>query len=294
MSETPKAQAWNDYWAGQQGGCLPESSSTLDAAFRAEWHRVALALGDKARVIDLATGNGVVLRWLHQARPDLDLTGVDLAAPLPPPPPGCVTRGGVAMEHLPWPSASFDAVVSQFGFEYGALDETAAEVARVLSRGGTMSLITHHADGPIVAHNRARAAGLSWTLDELAMVARARDAAGDDESRRAIAQAPKQAVARFGAGSAAWQLAEAIARVVRDGGTPLDARAMAMLDRLERMARGEISRIRALEQASAAIADDGRLVKCLGVHDLILRDRHPVIHAPDRLTIAYCWTFERR
>lgn len=292
MSETPKAQAWNDYWRGQQRGCLPESSSTLDAALRAEWHRLALALPDKSRVIDLATGNGVVLRWLHEVRPDLDLTGVDLADPLPPPPPGSVTKGGVAMEHLPFPDASFDAAVSQFGFEYGTLDEVAAEVARVLHPGGTANLVTHHADGPIVAHNRARAAGLAWVLDNAAMSHHARALSG--ESRRAIEQGPRLAAARFGAGSAGWQLAEAIARVVREGGMPLDARATEMLERLERMARGEIARIAALEQASAAIAAESALDACLARHALILTDRHPLVHAPDGLTIANCWTFERR
>ena len=292
MTETPKAQAWNDYWRGQQRGCLPESSSTLDAALRAEWHRLALALADKARVIDLATGNGVVLRWLHEVRPDLDLTGVDLADPLPPPPPGSVTTGGVAMEHLPFTDASFDVAVSQFGFEYGTIDEAAAEIARVLRPGGTANLVTHHADGPIVAHNRARSAGLAWVLDDAAMAAHAH--ALSAESRHAIEQGPRLATARFGAGSAGWQLAEAIARVVRDGGTPLDARAIEMLDRLERMARGEISRIAALEQASAAIAPEGALEACLAHHALILTGTHPLVHAPDGLTIANCWTFERR
>ena len=292
MTETPKAQAWNDYWRGQQRGCLPESSSTLDAALRAEWHRVALALADKARVIDLATGNGVVLRWLREVRPDLDLTGVDLADPLPPPPPGSVTNGRRGDGAFAFPRRQLRRRRQPVRVRIWRARRGRSRGRARAPPGGTANLITHHADGPIVAHNRARAAGLAWVLDDAAMGAHAH--ALSAESRHAIEQGPRLAAARFGAGSAGWQLAEAIARVVRDGGTPLDARAIAMLDQLERMARGEISRIAALEQASAAIAAEGELEACLAQPWSDPHRHAPVVHAPDGLTIANCWTFERR
>ena len=279
-------QAWSDYWRGQTGGCLPESaSSPLNAAFRDEWLRTASGFSPGAQVLDLATGDGVVLRWLSEVRADLGLIGVDLAEPLPPPPPGCVTRGGVAMETLPFEAQSFDAVVSQFGFEYGELDRCAAEAARVLRRGATLTLVTHHADGPIVAHNRQRAAELGWALADARLIDCAR-AADQLLNRREVDQAPGVAIARFGKGSAGWQLAEAIARVVRGAGNPVDAQGRGMLDKLERMARGEIERIKALERASAAASDAGRLDAALVENGLALVETHPVIHAADGLTVA--------
>ena len=295
MSDAPdKKQAWSDYWRGQPGGCLPASaSSSLDAAFRGEWRRIASGLPADAQVLDLATGDGVVLRWLAEVRSDLALIGVDLAEPLPLPPPGITTRGGVAMESLPFEAASFDAVVSQFGFEYGEPQRCAAEVSRVLRRGGTLTLVTHHADGPIVAHNRQRAAELGWALGDAGLIERAR-AADQSQNRRDVERAPDLAIARFGKGSAGWQIAEAIARVVRGAGVAIDSRGRTMLDQLERMARGELQRIDALEHASAAASESGRLRTSLEAHELALGESHPIIHAADGLTVANFWSFTRR
>ena len=288
MSKRPdKAQAWSDYWRGQKGGCLPAASPALDAVFREEWRRVADALPHGARVLDLATGDGAVLRWLAERRADLDLTGIDLAEPLPPAPPGCVTRGGIAMEALPFEDDNFDAIVSQFGFEYGDLDRSAAEAARVLRHGGSLTLIAHHADGPIVDHNRKRAAGLGWALDEARLI----DRAHDPEQWAEVGQAPGVAADRFGEGSAGWQLADAIRRVVHGSPKRLDATAREMLDRLERMTRGELQRIKALEQASTAVAAEGHLEACLGAHGLRLEQRHPVML--QGLALAGHWAFRR-
>lgn len=294
MTEQPDAQqAWSDYWRGQKGGCLPVSASTtLDAAFRQEWQRTASLLEGGARVLDLATGDGVVLRWLGECRSDLRLVGVDLADPIPPAPKGAVTTGGVAMEKLPFAAGSFDAVVSQFGFEYGDIDRSAAEVARVLKAAGRLVLVTHHADGPIVAHNRKRAIGLRWVLDEARLIELAR--ADELKSRNEINRGPQAAVEKFGRGSAGWQLAEAVARVVRGAGPVLDRQGREMLDRLERMARGEIQRIRALVNASTVASASGGIEGCLARHGIDLVEGHPIIHVPDGLTVAYYRTFVRR
>jgi hypothetical protein len=65
-----------------------------------------------------------------------------------------------------------------------------------------------------------------------------------------------------------------------------------MLARLERMARGELQRIAALEQASMAVAAEGRLEACLGAHGLRLEQQRAV--TLQGLTLASYWSFRRR
>lgn len=293
-------QAWSDYWRGRPSGCLPDASPLLERLFREEWCRFAVFLPERASVLDLASGSGAVLRWLLEAKPDLDLVGVDLADPLPAPPRGVrAMLGGVAMERLPFEPETFDAIVSQFGLEYGDLDASAAEAARVVRPGGTMALITHHAAGPLVAHNRTRAAGLKWALDEARLTERAARAINADQ-RAALASAPATGAAMFGPRSAAWEIAEAIARAVRLPGIDLRV----TLATLERKARGEIQRITALETAAAGIAEPGLLEALLNGAGFDLVDQHPVVHAPDGVrsdgvtpagpTVADFWMFRRR
>jgi SAM-dependent methyltransferase len=60
------------------------------------------------------------------------------------------------VEALPFAERRFDAVVSQFGFEYGHTGKAADELARVLVPDGRVSLLVHHAESTVVAVNRAR------------------------------------------------------------------------------------------------------------------------------------------
>ena len=117
MSENSK-DAWGEFWARQQagsgGGCLPDGWRGIDAVQRRAWQTFAETLPDHAAILDLATGDGRVMRWMLEARPDLHCSGVDLAPPRPPAKEGAKVHPGVAMEDLPFEAAAFDAVVSQF------------------------------------------------------------------------------------------------------------------------------------------------------------------------------------
>jgi SAM-dependent methyltransferase len=164
------AAAWSDFWAvnagAPQGGCLPQRWAAIEDAQAAVWREFITSLPEGAKVLDLATGDGRVLGWMRASRADLVLTGIDLAPALPAPPEGTETRGGVAMESLPFGDGEFAAVVSQFGFEYGEVAKVAAEIARVLAPGGMVGLMVHRGDGPILEHNLARRAAIDWVLGE--------------------------------------------------------------------------------------------------------------------------------
>lgn len=58
-------------------------------------------------------------------------------------------HGGVRIEVLPFADDTFDAVVSQFGFEYAHEEQAAVEAARILAPWGRMRIVMHARDGAV-------------------------------------------------------------------------------------------------------------------------------------------------
>lgn len=281
--------AWNTFWerqprsSGKGSGCLPQGWSSIDEVRAAVWKRFAEDLAEKARVLDLATGDGLVLAHMLSARPDLETIGIDRATALPQAPRGITLQGGVSMEDLPFEDDSFATITSQFGFEYGDVPKVAAEAARVLKPGGTMALITHRSDGPIVAHNRKRGEQVAWAIREqdlpsIACQSLALRNAGITDIPPAIAEAPARGAAAHGERSAAWEIAEAIRRTMLAGQREGPEYVRRVLDTIVMQAENELGRIASLELAAStasdhesflgAIADAGfELVDTLELHD---------------------------
>jgi SAM-dependent methyltransferase len=155
------AQAWTLFWSeqGPSSRCLalsPEFCERLDA----HWRGFASTLSPTAKVIDLGCGSGAVGRALRSTEPRLQVTGVDVARVAASREAGLELMSNVAMEALPFPDGAFAAAVSQFGYEYAAAPQLAAdEIARVVAPGAPLSFLIHHDHGPIVAtmrrHRRA-------------------------------------------------------------------------------------------------------------------------------------------
>ena len=141
-AQSPSAtnDPWGDFWSqtaqGERtvhgGGCLPQRWAAIENAQSSAWQGFIEDLPASTKVLDLATGDGCVLRWMHEARPDLELNGIDLAPELPTPPPQMQILAGVAMEEVPYEDNSFATVVSQFGFEYGDVTAIAAEILSLI------------------------------------------------------------------------------------------------------------------------------------------------------------------
>lgn len=126
------------------------------------------------------------------------------------------------MEALPFDAGSVDAVVSQFGFEYGDIAAGATEIARVLAPAGTVALMVHRGDGPILEHNRARQAQIDWVLGEVDVAGAVRRALNTAGAGPAVAAQVAAAVARlgeakFGRSSPAWEIPEALRRACKLG-----------------------------------------------------------------------------
>jgi SAM-dependent methyltransferase len=116
----------------------------------------AASLAPGARILDVGCGAGAVARALIAARRDVRVAGIDFAkAPLMTD-DRAELFSDIAMEALPFAEGSFDAAVSQFGFEYGQTNEAASELARVLAADARISLLVHHEESSIVAAGRAR------------------------------------------------------------------------------------------------------------------------------------------
>jgi len=229
---------------------------------------LAGSLPGRARVLDLGTGDGAVLGKIKSARRDLKLVGVDSAPVLPPAPKDVTLKPGVAMERLPFAAASFDAVTSQFGFEYGRTSEAAPEVGRVLRPGGQLSFVVHHAQGPILEHNLARHCALVWAARESGLIekarafVRARTSAALLPTPAGFRDAVAEARVRFPDQSVAEEFVRAILETLERSRGAKPAEALDVLNILDKGASGDIGRIEALASAAcgaeriAAIVED--------------------------------------
>lgn len=287
----PWAEFWSDAARGgkstMEGGCLPHHSAALEAAQKTAWHRFAQTVPRSARLLDLATGDGRVLKWMLARRRDLKLTGVDLAPRLPDAPRGTKLRGGIAMEALPFPDDRFHAVTSQFGMEYSELERSAAETARVLRGGGRVALLVHRCDGPILEHNRRRAMAIQWALDDARVIARAETALtlGPNGLRDALGiatDAARDGAKLLGQTSPGWEISEAVRRTLLMG-TPKGIQPMlAILRSIARKARNELARIDALDRACTTADDHERFVLAFAGSGLRLRSAQEVCEPSGR------------
>lgn len=169
-------RAWQRYWQSDRlAACMPDNPAAA-AEIERYWKGEFSGLSSGARVLDIATGNGVLLAWAAQSAVDrglaLELTGIDAAQidPLRFVTSGqealrnVAFHGGVAAERLPFGDAAFDVVVSQFGLEYSDLDASLLEVARVLAPGGCLRWLAHGASSAVVAESAERVAQMDFLL----------------------------------------------------------------------------------------------------------------------------------
>jgi ubiquinone/menaquinone biosynthesis C-methylase UbiE len=122
----------------------------LPRIYRAVAAELATTAGQKAELLDVGTGPGRLLVGLAESRPDLRLTGVDPSEDMVALGRANVQKAGVAdrvtvqvgfAEDLPFPTGSFDLVISTFSAHHWADPARAlAEQARVLRPGGQLRI----------------------------------------------------------------------------------------------------------------------------------------------------------
>ena len=164
------------YWASGTSESFVGTQDKRSAALQQFWKDVFLGLSGNAKVLDLATGNGILIKFAMQwlsGHAGCTFTGVDLANVQP----AWLTSvpearrlsvnflPGINMELLPFPDASFDAVVSQFGVEYSDVAASLKEARRVLKPRGTIALLVHEKNSLIVNTAKSELGQLDWLID---------------------------------------------------------------------------------------------------------------------------------
>lgn len=156
--------AWSRLWAQGGAGSFQDAADG-DLPLRSHWRAWFAQLPSGAHVLDIATGNGILPRWLLEAHPDATCDAVDSAAISPSwANDRVVFHSAVAAECLPWSEARFDAITSQFGAEYGDLAAIVQQVNRVAKPGACLHFVMHHKDSHPMRLAAAEIEDAAWLL----------------------------------------------------------------------------------------------------------------------------------
>jgi SAM-dependent methyltransferase len=172
---------WEIYYRdGALASCPMTPEVDLDPELQAGWEAFFAAVRPGGRVLDVATGNGLLAAIAaDQSRArglGLEIHGVDRAAIQPQ---RDVRRGRerlegvqfhprVAAESLPFPDAHFAAASGLFALEYTDVQRTLAELMRVLEPGAPARFVLHHRDSTVVGNAQRLQLDARFVLKELA------------------------------------------------------------------------------------------------------------------------------
>ena len=199
---------WDRYWRFDRiASCFDADGSNYPPEIQWMWEEFFKTLPKGAIVLDLCTGNGAIARfaakYAKENKKNFRVTGIDKAGIEPKKfvkqdknTKGVTFVGGVDAAELPFEDASFDAVISQYGFEYADTRNALAEIARVTKPGGKVKMMIHAAEG-VPAGNAAREIpkirALTDELDIFTKASEATEAAWHMEKADPIARADMQA-----------------------------------------------------------------------------------------------------
>ncbi len=175
MPTDPANASWNEYWRRTTESAAHREGGPQDAALVPFWSGLFAAAHStraRCRVLDVACGNGAVLRLAREAANaaphvasflagiDLSLAAVaDLRRRLP------TVHGAVCdVRRTPFPDGCFDLVTSQFGLEYAG-PGAFGEAARLVASGGVLAAVVHMKEGGIYRENQANLEAVTVLLE---------------------------------------------------------------------------------------------------------------------------------
>lgn len=160
---TDPVQSWNDYWQGAAGPDARKRGGVNHTAFPSFWSQ---ALGEfvtdrpDGKVLDIGTGDGVVLAYLEQVPGSklenasaLDVSEHAIAGMQRRFP--AVTGVVADAADIPLESGQFDLVTSQFGIDHAG-PEAIDEAIRLLAPGGSLLFLMYIRPGEL--HRECEAA----------------------------------------------------------------------------------------------------------------------------------------
>ncbi|MDV6317013.1 class I SAM-dependent methyltransferase [Idiomarina sp. HP20-50] len=145
---------WSNYWQkGVKASFLDERSRLQNYQMRKFWFERMDELTPKSPVVDIGTGNGIVVEWLSDYAAEkgkkLDITGID-SATLNPPNKRLTLLAETPYETFSLPkNKKVGTFVSHYGMEYGNLDVGLENLARQLKRGGSLVALVHSKESVI-------------------------------------------------------------------------------------------------------------------------------------------------
>lgn len=164
-TETTSTEKWSRYWAGDRvAACMADASGSYGDQLGQQWRDWFAQLAADSRILDLATGNGALIHLALDSAigssDQLQLFGVDYAdiQPWAHLDDHSVDHrriqfyGRTNIEQLPFATGMFNAVISQYGAEYAAHENTIDEAVRVLAPGGRLRWVCHHQHSSIYAN----------------------------------------------------------------------------------------------------------------------------------------------
>lgn len=168
-----RTKAWGDYWR-KAGITTFGDKPTYQGAIRDLWTDLAAELQDGAVIVDLGAGNGgleeVFQKYSGRNDKAFTLHAVDAAHLIPK-----VTSAPDATCKIVWheqtkneqtglDAASVDAAISIFGFEYGDLGGTVAELDRILKPRARCRFLMHHSESVLILDTAGEIAVLEDAL----------------------------------------------------------------------------------------------------------------------------------
>ncbi|MHA1544488.1 MAG: class I SAM-dependent methyltransferase [Alphaproteobacteria bacterium] len=200
MTKDATKQAWDRQWRGKiLSTCAQHMDPEAGREIGAQWAEFYGALAKGSKILDIGTGNGllplIALQVSDSTGKDFEVHGADLAeidpAKAVPEQAAGLNRitfhSNCPSENLPFENNSLDAITAQHAFEYGDQAKSAAEVARILKKGGKIRFLIHAADSEIIKANTCKIEQSRYILDEAGLFELTLEAAktGQGEDLRA-------------------------------------------------------------------------------------------------------------
>lgn len=157
---------WDNYWAtnadGSFGQQTPEWYRNTLIPF---WENIFKELPQQARILDIATGSGAVIRLAQRVSIDhqkhFDLVACDKAKKISNPAnesrsPSSHIRfiPNMPVENIDFSQQPFDLITSQFGIEYCNTTQALSRVSRSLKTDGRFIMVAHRKESFIYQQSR--------------------------------------------------------------------------------------------------------------------------------------------
>ncbi len=164
--------SWAEASSSRRPDSVPADQGPATSARRRRlqnhWRRVAKALPRGGSLLEVGAGSCMVSKWMVGVRSDLRVVAADCGSyPLDAGELGTIRfLAQTWLETLPFGDGEFDAVVSQFAFEYADRARALRECSRVLGKQGVLSFVMHAAGGALHGGCALRVAGAQIILED--------------------------------------------------------------------------------------------------------------------------------